>query len=148
MDDLRVVARVRAGRDEGRELVHAPGAADALEVAALVQLVHERDRVDRLALRVQGQRSPVDLRVALAVEVAPARVQHLADRADGVRRQHHRAEDGLLGVEILGRDGGCLEGLCHAAGRSISHDLTGRVKRSGERVVHRLNRAVCSHYGT
>ena len=48
-DDLRVVGDVRGRGDERRELVDADAAADVLELAALVQLVGERDRVDRLA---------------------------------------------------------------------------------------------------
>ena len=70
-DDLRVVAGVRARRDESRQLVDARFAADVLELAPLVELVDERDRVDRLALRVQRERRAVDLGVALAVELAP-----------------------------------------------------------------------------
>ena len=108
-DDLRVVRRVRRRRDERRELVDPLAAAGVLELAALLELVDERDRVDRLAARVQRERRAVDLRVALAVEVA--RVEDLADRPDRAGGEHHRAEDGLLGVEILRRDRGGLRGL-------------------------------------
>ena len=103
-DDLRVVRRVRGRRDERRQLVDPLAAAGALELAALLELVDERDRVDRLAARVERERRAVDLRVALAVEVA--RVEDLADRPDRTRGEHHRAEDRLLGVEILRRDRG------------------------------------------
>ena len=57
-------------------------AADVLELAALVQLVDERDRVDRLALRVERERGSVDLRVALPVELAPVRGENLAHGGD------------------------------------------------------------------
>ena len=67
---------------------------------------------------VERERGAVDLRVRLAVEVA--RVEDLADGPDRARREHHRAEDGLLGLEVLGRHGarsrqGRRDGgqLCH-----------------------------------
>ena len=104
LDDLRVVAGVRARRHERRELVDAHLAADVIELAALVQLVDERDRVDRLALRVERERGSIDPRVALPVVLAPVRGQNVAHGGDRRRRQHHRAEDRLLGVEILRRN--------------------------------------------
>ena len=61
---------VRGRRDERGELVDPLAAADVLELAALLELVDERDRVDRLAPGVERERRAVDLRVALAVEVA------------------------------------------------------------------------------
>src|SRR5581483_3732656 len=90
------------GADERRELVQPDAAADGLELGALLQLVGERDRVDGLALRVQPERSAIDLRVRLAVEVA--RVHDLADRPDRPRRDHHRPEHALLRFQILGRN--------------------------------------------
>jgi hypothetical protein len=65
--------------------------ACVLELPALLELVDEGDRVDRLAPRVQRQRCAVDLGVALAVEVP--RVQRFADRPDRAGGEHHRAED-------------------------------------------------------
>ncbi len=103
-DDLGVVTSVRRRGDERRELVDALLATGVLELAPLGELVGERDRVDRLALGVQGQRRAVHAGMALAVELPPGRVDHLADRGDRSGREHHRAEDGLLGVEVLGRD--------------------------------------------
>ncbi len=117
-DDLGVVAGVRARRDDERELVQPDTAADLLELAALLELVRERDRVDRLVLRVERERRAVDLRVRLAVEVG--RVEDLAHRRDRERRDHHRPENGLLSFEILrgdrartwssGRGRGCRDG--------------------------------------
>ena len=78
-------------------------AADLLELAALLELVLERDRVDRLVLAVQRERRAVDLRVRLAVEVGG--VEDLAHGRDRERRDHHRAEDGLLSLQALGWDG-------------------------------------------
>ena len=49
-DDLGVVAGVRARRHEPGELVQADATADLVELAALLELVRERDRVDRLVL--------------------------------------------------------------------------------------------------
>ena len=104
LDDPRVVLDVRRRGDERRELGDARLSPGGLELGALLELVDERDRVHRLALRPQRERRPVHLRVALAVEVR--RVEDLADRADGDRREQHRAEDRLLGLEVLRRDDG------------------------------------------
>ena len=123
VDDPGVVGGVRRGRDERRELVHPLLAADVGQLAQPVELVDERDRVDRLALRVQPERGAVDRRVGLAVEVAG--IEDLADRPDCAGGEHHRPEDRLLGIEVLGRDrSGCepwVQGrrqgcgrLCHA----------------------------------
>ena len=98
-DDARVVAGVRRRRHERRDLVDPRLAADLVELALLVELVGDRDRVDRLALLVQLERGAVDLRVRLAVEVAG--VDDVARRLDRRLRQHHRAEHRLLGVEVL-----------------------------------------------
>ena len=108
-NDLRVVRGVRRRWDERRELVDPLAAAGALEVAALLELVDERDRVDRLAPGVERERCAVDLRVALPVEVA--RVEDFADRPDRAGGEHHRAEDRFLRFEILRRDRGGWRGL-------------------------------------
>src|SRR5207253_428089 len=100
-DDARVVGCVRGGGHERGDLVYADTAADGVELAPLLQLVGERDRIDRLALCIEGERRSIDLRVRLAIEVA--RVEDLADGADRAGREHHRPEDGLLGLEILRR---------------------------------------------
>src|SRR5207249_10743169 len=92
--------------------------AGALELAALLELVLERDRVDGLATRVQGQRAAIDLRVALAIEIA--RVEDFADRPDRTGGEHHRAEDGFFRVEILRWDRGGLRGLGESGHVAIS----------------------------
>ena len=50
LDDPGVVVDVRRGRHERRQLGDASAAADVLELAPLLELVDEGDRVDRLAL--------------------------------------------------------------------------------------------------
>ena len=81
--DPRVVGRVRRRRHERRELVDPRAAADLLELAALLERVDERDRVDRLALLVEREAGAEDDSVALAVEVL--RGEDLGDRADRAR---------------------------------------------------------------
>ena len=55
LDDLRVVVDVRRGGNERRELGDPRAAADLLELTPLLELVGERDRVDRLALRPERE---------------------------------------------------------------------------------------------
>ena len=81
LDDAGVVLDVRGGGHERSQLGDARLSTRGLELATLVELVDERDRVDRFALRPQGERGAIHLRVALAVEVA--RIEDLADRPDG-----------------------------------------------------------------
>ena len=50
LDDAGVVLGVRGRRHDRRELGDLGRAADALELAALVELVREGDRIDRLPL--------------------------------------------------------------------------------------------------
>ena len=105
-DDARVLADVADGRDGPGEQVDRRAAADGVEVARLLEVLDERERVDRLAERVQVEHRLVHAPVALPVEVV--RVQPLVDdqgRERGVRQQH-RSEDGLLGLEVLRRGGG------------------------------------------
>src|SRR6266508_529634 len=103
-DDARVMRRIRGRRNKCGELVDAVLAARSLELAAFFELVDERDRVDGLAFGIERERRAVDLRVALAVEVAG--VEDLADRPDRAGGEHHRPEDGLLGLEALRGDRG------------------------------------------
>ena len=93
--------RVRRCGHEGRELVEPDASAGTLELPALLELVDERDRVHRLALRVEGERGAVDLRVAVSVKVGG--VEDFADRPDRAGGEQHRPEDGFLGLEVLGR---------------------------------------------
>ena len=135
LDDARVVLDVRRGGNERCELGHARLPARSFELGPLVELVGERDRVDRLALRPERERGAVDLRVALAVEVG--RVEDLAHRADGDGREQHRAEHRLLGLEVLRRDDGAqaladpLElGVAHGVRRARWLATCPRVERT------------------
>jgi mTERF domain-containing protein len=117
-DDARIVRGVRRRRHECSELVQPNAAADSLELSALFELVHDRDRVDGLALGVERKPCAVDLRVTVSVEVRG--VEDFAHRSDRAWGEQHRPEDGLLGLEVLGR--GDRSGLselgdgCHVAG--------------------------------
>ena len=115
------MAGVRRCGDEGRELVNAFLAADLGELPPLVELVGDGDRVDGLTLLVELERGSVDTRVRLAVEVAG--IERVARRFDRRLRQHHRAENGLLGVEILRWKGGHhLSGRDHHRGVNSADD--------------------------
>src|SRR5215210_6297027 len=99
--DPRVVRRVRRRGNERRQLVDAGPAADLLELAALLERVDERDRVDGLALLVEGEAGAEDGAVALAVEVLGR--EDLGHGADRARREQHRAQHRLLRLEVLRR---------------------------------------------
>jgi len=118
VDDARIVRRVCGRRDERCQLVHPHPPADGFELAALLELVDERDRVDRLALRIEREARAIDLRVALPVEVGG--IEDLAHRSDRTRGEQHRPEDRFLGLEVLGwrnRSGFCeLGDRCHSVG--------------------------------
>jgi hypothetical protein len=78
------------------------GAADLVEQAGAAQLVGDGDRVGRRARGVEGPHGIEDVLVGRAVEVLGAQPL-LADRTDGVARQQQGAEDGLLGLQVVGR---------------------------------------------
>ena len=99
--DPRVVPRVGGGRHHGDEGVEVGRPADAGHLAALGQLVGDGDRVRGLATAVQVEDRVVDRLVRRAVEVVAA--QLLDDVGDGVLRDHHAAEDALLGGDVLRR---------------------------------------------
>ena len=120
-DDLGVVAGVCARGNESCELVDPRLASDVLELAPLVELVDERDRVDRLALRIERERRAVHLGVALAIELAPSGIEDFAHGCDRPRGEHHRSEDGLLRIEVLRRD---RSSVAKGGGHS-SHDRRG-----------------------
>ena len=99
--DPRVVAGVRGGGDRRDERVQVRGAADALDLAALGQLVGDGDGVGRLAAAVQVDDRVVHDLVRRAVEVGAADL--LDDVGDRVLGDHHAAEHAALGVEVLRR---------------------------------------------
>ena len=111
LDELRVVARVADGRHDRGQLVHVRLAAGPLQLAALLELGADRERVDRLVLVVERQDRAVDRAVRVAVEVVGAQPhldQHGRDRA---RRDEHRAQHRFLGLEVLRRDHAASAGL-------------------------------------
>ena len=99
LDDLRVVADVRRGRHDRHQLVDALATARMLELVALLEQVDEGDRVDRLALLQKLPRSDEDRAVTRTVEVR--RLQELGGRLGSLRREEHRAEDGLLRLGVV-----------------------------------------------
>ena len=104
-DDLRVVPGVRRRGDERRDLVDPLLARRPRRARRLVELVGDRDRVDRLALLVEVERRAVDLRVRLRGRSRRRRCCR-SYRLDRERREHHRAEHGLLGIQVLRRERG------------------------------------------
>ena len=132
LDDAGVVLDVRSGGDQRRELGDAGGAADLLELAPLLELVRERDRVDGLALGPQREAGAVDRAVRAAVEIGG--VDDLGDRADRGLGEEHRAENRLLGLEVLGwhvAQRWCV-GRAHGAGSNLSRAVTSRTAHRGE----------------
>jgi len=121
--------------------------ADVVELTSLVELVRKGDRVDRLALGPEPECGAIDLRVALAVEVRG--VEDLADRPDRGRRQEHRAENRLLGLEVLRRDDGAQavrspsrRGRGHRCGsQAVEHGL---VQTEESSVPLQGERNICS----
>src|SRR4051812_14529665 len=101
--DARVLADVADRGDRAGQELDRRRAADRLQLAGLLEVLDQRQRVDRLADRVQVQHRLVDAAVRLAIEVAG--LQALVDdqrRERGVRQQDG-AEYGLLGLEVLRR---------------------------------------------
>ncbi len=90
--------------DELRE-VH--GAAHGVELLPVAQVVAQRDEVDGLVAVGQLQDAREDLPVRGAVEVGPR--HDLQNRVQGGVLEEDAPEDGLLGLQVLGRhfeDGG------------------------------------------
>ena len=90
VDDPRVVRGIRGRRHERRELLDARPASHLFQLAPLLERVDQRDRVHRLALRVELEGGAVDLRVALAVEVAPRRGSRSPRRSRRARASSRR----------------------------------------------------------
>ena len=88
--------------DERGELEPAGGRTRIHELAALVPATANAGHYARIV------RETATLRGLIRV----GSVEDLAHRADRAGREHHRADDGLLGVEVLGWDGrrGCRLG--------------------------------------
>ena len=98
-----VVTRVR-GRGGGRlDLQQRGPAADELEEIGAAELLGDGDRIGGLALPVEGLDRVVDVAVRRLVEVGD--VDPGLDRGgDRVAGEQHRAEQRLLGLEVVRRD--------------------------------------------
>ncbi len=77
------------------------GPADAREAARGLKPRRHRDRVHRIPRVVQGDGHVEDRLVRRPIEVGGA--HHLHHVGHGVLGEHHGAEDGLLGLEVLRR---------------------------------------------
>ena len=147
LDDLRVVVDVRRRRNERRELGDARAAADLLELAPLLELVRERDRVDRLALRPEREHRAVDRPVRAPVEVGG--VEDLGDGADRRLGEQHRPEHRLLGLEVLRRHEGrrrCMRGAHGGGSKPSRRAASRRAVRAGRsaRAPEQAERNICS----
>jgi hypothetical protein len=129
-DDPGVVAAFRGRRTSAASCVDARSAADLLQLAAPLELVTQRDRVDRFSFRVEVERGLVDDAVAPPVEVAGR--EHFADRPDRTGGEHHRAEDRLLGIEILRWNRGGRRSLGELIHVRQIHHLRTRSNRLGQ----------------
>ena len=76
--------------------------ADSVQQLGTTQLLGDGDRVDGLALAVQGHDRFVDVDVRGLVVVARLDVR-LDGRSDRIARQQHRSEKRLFGFEVVRR---------------------------------------------
>jgi hypothetical protein len=94
------------------------GPPGILERPPSAKLLNGGDDVHRLALGVEPRESLEDEAVGPPVEILGADPD-VGHRGDGLAGEHHRAEDGLLGFQVVGRDPFRPEGadlvsaLCH-----------------------------------
>ena len=94
------------------------GAADLVEQAVAAQLVGDGDDVDRLAGGHQPADGGVDVLVRRLVEVLDLQAE-LGHLADHVARQQQRAEQALLGVEVVRRHPASIDAALRSRSRSI-----------------------------
>ena len=102
LNDLGVVNDIRRGELNIAQLHQVADAADAVEDAAPLEFVLERDDIDRLVLFGQRDHAVVDVRVGVAVEVVAGKDFGRAfDRA--AIAEEHRAQYRHLGFQIVRR---------------------------------------------
>ena len=102
-DDLRVVRGVRRRGRRGLDPQQGAAAAELFELTRAPQLLGDGHRVDRFAPGVQAVRGLEDRAVRGLVEVAG--LEPGLDRGgDRLPAEHHRAEERLLGLEVVRRD--------------------------------------------
>ena len=93
-----MVLHVGRARDPSRELGQVV-AADVLELAAALEFLGDRDKVNRVAALEQCQDRCVRLRMAALVERVGR--QHLDSARDGLPLEQQRTQDGLLDIDRL-----------------------------------------------
>src|SRR6185436_4163894 len=107
----------------GGDLVDLGATADELELALLLELRGDGDRVDRLAALEEAARDVEDDAVRSPVEVG--RLQVLAHGGDRGRGEQHRAQHRHLRIEVVrGNVGGLRPDRghgCSVAGGDLSH---------------------------
>ena len=118
LHDLRVARRVRNGRRGVLQFEQELGTADLVEQTVAAQLVGNRDDVDRLAGGHEPANRRVHVLVCRLVEVLHLEAE-LGNGADHLTRQQQRAEEALLGVQVVWRDPSTLE-ASRRAGSSVS----------------------------
>ena len=101
-DDLGVVRRVGDGRRPGLDRDQDRRAADGLEQTGALELLGHRDRIDGLATGVQRADRLEDVLVRRPVEVL--RVEPLDRVGDRLGAEHHRPEQRLLRLQVVGRN--------------------------------------------
>ena len=102
LDDLGVTRRVRHRRCGVLQIHQHLRATHLVEQAVAAQLVGNRHHVDGLATGHQAADRGVDVLVRRLVEVLDLQAQ-LGHRAHHIARQQQRAEQALLGVEVVWR---------------------------------------------
>ena len=118
---------MRAGASDRVELAARSSSSSVSVIASTGSPLPQRPSAARRSLRATRGRSPS--------------VEDLGDRADRGRRDHHRAEDRLLGLEVLGRHGSsdCERGGGHgwASNRARAvRAVTGRRRTRAGRTEH------------
>ncbi len=102
LHDPGVSARIRGGRRVGLQRHEGGQATRRVEQPGPAQFVAHRHRVGRLTLVVQDVDGLEDVGMGRLVEVLRPACLH--GRGDGVARQEHGPEQGLLGIQVVGRD--------------------------------------------
>ncbi len=101
LDDPGVMADVGRRGDVVDELREVHGAADGVELLLVPQVIAQRDEVDGLVAVGELQDAREDLAVGVAVEVGTR--HDLQHRVQGGVLEEDSPEDGLLGLQVLGR---------------------------------------------
>jgi hypothetical protein len=101
-DDLRVVHDVRRRRHVVGDLGEGDRPPDAVEQALALQIGGERREVDGLVVVLQADHRAEQHLVRRVVEILFADLRH--DRMDRLVVEQDGGEDGLLGLDVVGRD--------------------------------------------